>query len=1488
MLRISAFLICLFCATVWLTAQTTETGTQSAEDMLKAITGLLDPIKRPEAKDAADGMTALFKEGAIDSAAISRVYLTTTQLTAQRYKPYPEITQYVQAIVAAYNHPEGGTRFSTWQQFIERLLLEGTVGRKEVADFLEFSVHFLENNLLFTSNTRQWRAEDDYFNYDVADGKAIVRFQAVSLTGETAGDQLHIYESEGTYSPTDKLWTGTRGLIRWEGTALDPQTTFARFGYFQVNFQQSEFRIDSASLNYGILFQSAIAGTLTHKLRINVSEATSGYPIFESYDKRIRIPQVARGVDFEGSFRLRGDEVEGYGTAEDKAVLVFQDNSGRVQLKTLAENYSIKANSISSSRADMVLYFGTDSITHPGIVLRYLVDDRQLIATKGQTGIGKAPFTDSYHDLEMNPERLVWDMDEPTIQMAMLVAGARTPANFYSTDFFDFDLYDSYRGVLSYNPIQQLFKLKQGYGTDVIRAEIVAKAFNPGISVPQAEGLFYQLVADGFIQYNAELQEVTILDKVDRYELASRRAIDHDHIRLKSETDTINATLNLITGELALNGIYSTTLNAKHFVHAFPGGGAVTVTENRDMTFGGTLFAGMLDFYGKDLFFNYDRYDVTLREIDSLVIYKQTDSLDEFGEPVLEPLRTVFEGIQGTILLDQPFNKAGYQDFPDYPKFITDSASYAYYDKGTGLDSAYNRDEFYFRIDPFEIDSLGTFTFESQTFTGMFHSGGIFPDLYQDLMLRNDNSLGFIYQTPEEGLPIYGGLGQYHQTIDLSNRGLRGNGTIDYLNANLTSADFLFMTDSTKALLNRLDMRKMVIDTVYFPAVQGDSIFMKWVPGQDSLLLVQDETPFRLFDQEVAMKGMLNLRSTGVTGSGLIDWAQADVRSKDYSFGSTSFRADTAGVRIKSADDTKPALRLDNANVSIDFDRNSGFITNNRDSIPVELPFNLYQTNMDRYRWNMSDSLIVFEPGFDDEYAWFLSMHRGQDSLRYLSKRAVYNLRDYSLKVEQIPYIPVADCHVIPDQNTIVVLDGAKVQTLEKASILIDSSRQDFRIVDATLSILGRNDMRGEGFYDYVNRSGIAQRIPMQTIGVFNRSRNDTIYTFAEGVILDSLQFNLDPQISYKGRVNIDSRDSMLQFDGVARIKIADPTKVTATWFKMEQPIEPTNVVIQAEEMVGPERESVYSGIHKRADSTDLYTTITGRKINYIDNSIFLAEGQLRYDDGTSTYTVAPATFFDKGFSLGNVMQYNNASGDIYGEGTSTLDLDLGMCQLMISGDITKKAGDSLYRFDAMVSFDFYITDIIKDLMFRDLQDISFNGRDIDPLAAEFQRDFTRLIGDTAAAAEVYANLNRTGILSYPKKETPPMLLLSDMQFWWDEATSSFLSVGKAGLVMVNGQYIGKTMTVYMELGYRRSEDYVNLYIAGRDEWHFINYQNKRVNIITSNVNINSNVINTKVKERSIREGSETISFTIATEFAKERFFQTMKYLEDELKKQGR
>ena len=158
-----------------------------------------------------------------------------------------------------------------------------------------------------------------------------------------------------------------------------------------------------------------------------------------------------------------------------------------------------------------------------------------------------------------------------------------------------------------------------------------------------------------------------------------------------------------------------------------------------------------------------------------------------------------------------------------------------------------NTNNFYFHIDPFEIDSVDNYTGKGLGFSGTFESADIFPTFFDTLKLQEDYSLGFKRKTPPDGFDIYKGKARYYNDIDLSHKGLRGNGEFEYLSSNSTSDSILFFPDSTN-----LHSQTFVIEEtpsgIEFPSVKNTETYMHFEPYQDRLDILKKSDYISIID----------------------------------------------------------------------------------------------------------------------------------------------------------------------------------------------------------------------------------------------------------------------------------------------------------------------------------------------------------------------------------------------------------------------------------------------------------------------------------------------------------------------------------------------------------------------------------------------------------------------------------------------------------------
>ncbi len=136
--------------------------------------------------------------------------------------------------------------------------------------------------------------------------------------------------------------------------------------------------------------------------------------MFESYSQRLKIENIDRGIDYEGGFIQKGSRFLASGTDEAPAYLVFYIGDKKF-LEVSSLGFSIKEEQITSADAAIKFHLHDDTITHPGLDFKYFRDERQVSLYKADEGLQKAPYFDSYHQMDIYAEYVTWKIDEKEI-----------------------------------------------------------------------------------------------------------------------------------------------------------------------------------------------------------------------------------------------------------------------------------------------------------------------------------------------------------------------------------------------------------------------------------------------------------------------------------------------------------------------------------------------------------------------------------------------------------------------------------------------------------------------------------------------------------------------------------------------------------------------------------------------------------------------------------------------------------------------------------------------------------------------------------------------------------------------------------------------------------------------------------------------------------------------------------------------------------------
>ncbi len=1379
----------------------------------------------------------------------ARIYSIADELQKKRFRPFPFIEMYLNALMAFPGSNQEGENFEVWLNTMDFIAGKS---KKAMEDYLSMTDLLLRENTFFTSSSSTWKVSNDRWFF-AFDGKSYtVEFPDVNLICLAKGDSSVIYATKGTYYPDEDKFRGSDGKITWERAAQNPNEVYAVLNKpYELSMRSSSFRMDSVQF-FNTFFAFPLMGILEEKVLANVTPEKATYPQFTSYEKRLVIKDVMPSIDYNGGFRMEGANLKGSGSKDYPAILTFK-REGVPQLLSYAQFYSIKDDRISSSDARVVILLNNDSIVHPSLTLRYQNTNRQLSLIRSDEGLSKSPYYDSYHRLDLYFEALFWNIDDPVIRMGNLPGSTETRAAFESSNYFKKSRYTSIQGMDRVHPLYAIRQYARRMNSDYLDANALAQSM--GFTLDNYVHVLIDLSSKGFLDYDVATKSVELRPKLYDYISAAAGNIDYDVLLFNSDVkDGRNAELNLVNLDLKLKGVSQILLSDSQNVVIYPAGGDVSIRKNRDFYFGGVIKSGRFEFYGQEYFFNYDKFLIDLIAVDSCRLYVQ-DFKPEYKS--LRKVKNVIEGVGGTLEVDNPFNKSGLNmDFTSYPIFTCDRPSFVFYDNGSIQKGVYERDKVYFELEPFVLDSLDNFATEQIALAGKFVSGGIFPELQETIGVQKDYSLGFVRSTPANGLPLYGEKARFKRDIVVNWDGIQGDGDLEYLTSTSSSERFVFYPDSTRGLTKRF-VNEPKSAPPQVPEANAEVVDLTFLPIANALQTKVKKEKISMYNGQAEMqKGVLELTPEGLTGDGIVEFSGAELESNLITYRLETFDSDTAAFRLVALKEANLAFSTDNVKAHIDFANRVGEFKSNGDETKVEFPVNEYFCYMDEFKWFMDRNDVALETSremltdfvidteLDMSRSNFFSVNKNQDSLNFMSPKAVYDLDTYTITCDQIPWIRVADAKITPDSGRVVIRRKAKMDPLLKSNIVVNYVTQYHTVESAIVNILSRFNYTGSGDYFYFDENKQAHKISLNSIVV-----DSTKQSIGSGKILANEQFFLSPHFEYQGEVTMRSNDKFLTFNGSTRIVHACE-RLERNWMRFQTLVDPEQVMIPVDTLLNDDRGNpVAVGLNLTNDPYEVYGAFLSALKFPDDKPISDSRGFLFFNKNAQMYEVASKEKLNQKSLPGNYVSLNKSSCALGAQGRFELGEKLGQFGMEVMGKMEFDPIDEKLEMDVAMVLDFFFNDDAMQRMEKYLGGVP-DLKPIDFAKSNYEYAIRELLG-LEESDKVISELSLSGTMKRPPELLRRTLFITDLKIGWDAALESFVSSGPIGIAGLGKNTFFRQVPGKIALEKKRSGDILHIYLeVDESNWYYFTYKRGLMQVFASDKEFNNILMELKDDKR--------------------------------------
>lgn len=1352
----------------------------------------------------------------------------------------------------------------------------------EFHNIMKNYIALFERDVLYESTNVRWTAYG-YAESMGMDGEPYFEYKDVDVVGTGSRDSVEVLGTSGRYYPASRKWKGDHGTIYWYRAGLSSSVK-ATFRDYEVDVRQPKVKVENATLYYPEFFDVPVLGVVEDKAGLETAEDKVTFPRFRSYDEELTVKNIYKNVDYIGGFEMRGASIQGYSSPDNLARLNIRRND-TVVVSVRSIHYLFKTETVRAEDANISIYIEDDSIYHPSANFYYNEDKTLLQITRPKYGIGRSPFFDSYHKMDIKVETISWDVSTSLLEFKPLASqNSPSVATFESQNFFNNATMIQFMGSNRENPLYTLWKLFKSNDYEPVTFEMVGETIRH--SPEDVRSLLIEFAANGFIEYDVNNDRISYRPKIAQYLNNDVGKKDYDNIVLESKTHY--AALNLDNNELTVSGCDWFVISEAQIVNVYPQNNKVTVLKNRDMRFSGRVIAGLFDFIPHDCEFDYENFKIRMDDIDSLIMYVEDKSGPQnmYGEYQLVKVMSTIEDIGGTLYIDKPTNKSGRIDIKRYPYFTSHEGGRVYYDHPFTFNRHYDRTRFYFALDNFTITELDDFDTDSIRFAGSLVSGGIFPDIRHDLKVRPDFSLGFVHNTGDEGLPIYTQKGHYTGFIDLSNRGLRGKrSTVEYLTSTTTSDSLVFFLDRMTGSVKTHVVKEQIAGVEYPPADMANGS-INWVAYDDQMYVFTGKTPMNIF-HETELMGNSVLTPTGMFGTGTLNFKRADITSKWFSFKHHEVLSDAADLRIYDLYNKKDfVFSTDNYNSHIDFQTRKGHFVSNDETSEVLFQKNQFKTNAAMFDWDpIDEDVLTFQ--WNDPYASVdinntpakdlidMESHGNElkatnsatHALEFTAVSAEFNFKSNVIDAHGVRYINVGDAAIVPKDGNVTILEQAVIKTLTDARIVADREHKYYELYNCTANIVHADNFAANGDYDYVDMNKEVQVIHFDTVWYYQTTQGTAKIPFAR-------DFKLSPHFGFDGRVQLNSGDEFLSFFGGVEL-IHDCDTVKYARLRLMGQIDPDHVMIEINSKTKDvnDRKAVVA-IASTNTTGRIYTCFGAAKDQFNDAEYISAEGYIDFDEETQCFRAASMEKLEDPELPENIITLSKTECISRGSGVIDMGAKLGRVDFNTLGTVVNYMKADSAEMSLTTTIDYYFNENSMKIMNKHIENASLDF--IDP----WEDDAYIMAMKTILPEKDYDDYSYE-VMTYGQTQKLPASLkvqfvFADISFTWDKDAKAFISQHWLPVVICGGKEINKEIPGEIVIEKRGSRNRLYLYFEIDEEVFFFQAENNSMYGYSTDKKFTDAIVETKAKKRMLppENGLPAFSYKLGNKSQKNKFMK--------------
>ena len=1412
------------------------------------VAGLREDIKDNDYSDhrrVGNQFVRYFEDASFDDGQEEYIYRLVNELRRKRFNDAEDFYQLFRLL----NHYGAG---ELNDESLDNFLASSVdyvsgLKHKTAKTYVKYCTQALVDSILHSGQTFQWKLGegDILFTYDSVPK---ISAENIKLYCASRVDTITIQMTQGYVDLLGHKWYGKDGRCDWSKHKIPEDSVWVELKDYSIDLRKQYFETTDAELMGRLQHdEDELTGRYYDGLSANPDRKGAIYPGFISDKDSLYFYNIFEDIDAQGSLELRGKRMFLFGKENRNIQLTFYDNELPF-IEARAKRFRIQDARIFAKDAKVKLSWKGDSIVHPKLKLLYIDSSRALSFERVKQNLGMSPIRSSYHQLDCYFDRMEWKKDSAALFFSNDRDPARNPALMESYNLYNESRYQDMATMDKRHPAFILRTMSRDHSgqKDFLLSEIAGYY---KFSLNDAHLLMTDFAILGFVDYDADRERVFIKDKLYHFLDHKLEKRDYDGLRMVSRSDSKPyARMDLESGDLAVAGVNMVELSDSNQVAVFPYDGDLVVHQNRDFTFDGIVQTGRFALFGKQMDFVYDPFEIELNKIDSLRYEVPSGFVDKQGLSVDHTVKTVISDLTGKLYVDEPMNKSGLADKPDFPKLHSYDDSHIYYDKIKK--GGYQRDLFSFKADPFELDSLLRINTENLEFPGNLNAPTIFPFFRDTMRLNDDLELSFSHKI-EERYPAYEGRGEFTDHLYLDNDGLRGSGAIYYLNSVTATDSVYFYPYRALAHADSHHIYEQSSPTDC-PEVYVEDASIDWRAFKDQMESANRDLFYTAYRENYDFDGSMVLGPKVLTASGELYYDEALSVSEAFILQSRDFTADHSQFNLFDEAGGKKLVMGRELYSAMSFEEDFGSFETLTDSARFELRKNKYHLYFELMEWDRANQSMLFSQ-FSDEDAWLVSVDKYQDSLQFYASGASYDLTTYELDVSGVSEILMLPVTIEPDSSHVRILADGKMEKLLNAHLWVDTETiTEYDFYNAELDIQSGGRFTGKATFDYIDLEGNYQAIHFSTL----EKKGDVVKGVA--YIKEADNFHLDPYFGFKGRVLLDSSKDFLTFDGDTRIHLACDD-LNRAWIPFTDEVDPEDVFIDLDPGVRlTDRQQWHAGMMVSHKPTVCYPAFLSSPKRVNDYEVLGVDGFVHFDENDWEYVIGSQEKIENRKLPGNFAVYTPEECTLYAEGEMNLGEDAGLLQVEAYGSLFSDFQEQTIGGMVDLSFDFLIHRKAAKMIYKALKRSSFEEK-VDQSSALHQRMLEEKLGKRQVRK--YNRKKRKGRRFLPD-DLEHTFYFPQLRLDWDRRLASFISPHKISLNNIIGHKIDRMVPGIVEIKPHSLGDEINVYIhISKDKFYFFTYRRGVMSIISSDLEFN-NLISTSPRRLSNRKGtSETGPF---------------------------